>query len=191
MARMHSPARRIRGWAPVIAVAGALALAGCTTGPGQPAPQTTAPDAGASADAGAGAAPGGTAPPEPTVMRAPGPPTEDELATCSTLAQVLPDSTKLVQALGDGKAVDPTLLDRVKQGDAALAGMAPENMKPLVASFSTIVDELEALRSGTDTDGASLDTGQYLRATSAFLDYCLDDVGYVPQAATPSPSPAP
>ena len=188
MARTHSPARRIRSWAPVIAAAaGALVLAGCTTDPGQPEPEATTPAASATPDA--GAAPGGTASPEPTVTRAPGPPTEDELATCSTLAQVLPDSTKLVQPLGDGKAVDPTLLDRVKQGDAALAGMAPENMKPLVASFSTIVDELEALRTGADTDGASLDTGQYLRATSAFLDYCLDDVGYVPPTATPAPAP--
>ncbi|OUE21539.1 hypothetical protein BFL34_00895 [Clavibacter michiganensis] len=188
MARTHRPARRNRSWAPVlVATAGALVLAGCTTGAGAPAPSATTPAAGATPDA--GAAPGGTASPEPTVTRAPGPPTEDELATCSTLAQVLPDSTKLVQALGDGKQVDPTLLDRVKQGDAALAGMAPENMKPLVASFSTIVDELEALRSGADTDGASLDTGQYLRATNAFLDYCLDDVGYVPQAATPTPAP--
>jgi hypothetical protein len=170
-----------------VAAAGALVLAGCTTGAAAPAPATTAPAASATPDA--GAAPDGTASPEPTVTRAPGPPTEDELATCSTLAQVLPDSTKLVQALGDGKQVDPTLLDRVKQGDAALAGMAPEGMRPLVASFSTIVDELDALRSGADTDGASLDTGQYLRATSAFLDYCLDDVGYVPQTATPTPAP--
>jgi hypothetical protein len=188
MARTHRPARRDRSWAPVlVAAAGALVLAGCTTGAEAPAPATTAPAASATPDA--GAAPGGTASPEPTVTRAPGPPTEDELATCSTLAQVLPDSTKLVQALGDGKQVDPTLLDRVKQGDAALAGMAPEGMRPLVASFSTIVDELDALRSGADTDGASLDTGQYLRATSAFLDYCLDDVGYVPQTATPTPAP--
>jgi hypothetical protein len=188
MARTHRPARRNRSWAPVlVASAGALVLAGCTTGAEAPAPATTTPAAGATPDA--GAAPDGTASPEPTVTRAPGPPTEDELATCSTLAQVLPDSTKLVQALGDGKQVDPTLLDRVKQGDASLAGMAPENMKPLVASFSTIVDELDALRSGADTDGASLDTGQYLRATNAFLDYCLDDVGYVPQAATPTPAP--
>ncbi|MBM7410238.1 hypothetical protein JOE38_000061 [Clavibacter michiganensis] len=188
MARTPRPARRIRSWAPVIAAAaGALVLAGCTTGAEAPAPSATTPAAGATP--GAGAAPGGTASPEPTVTRAPGPPTEAELATCSTLAQVLPDSTKLVQALGDGKQVDPPLLDRVKQGDAALAGMAPENMKPLVASFSTIVDELEALRSGADTDGASLDTGQYLRATSAFLDYCLDDVGYVPQTAAPTPAP--
>ncbi|MBF4630268.1 hypothetical protein ITJ42_03465 [Clavibacter michiganensis subsp. phaseoli] len=188
MARTHRPARRDRSWAPVlVAAAGALVLAGCTTGAEAPAPATTAPAASASPDA--GAAPGGTASPEPTVTRAPGPPTEDELATCSTLAQVLPDSTELVQALGDGKQVDPTLLDRVKQGDAALAGMAPENMEPLVASFSTIVDELDALRSGADTDGASLDTGQYLRATSAFLDYCLDDVGYVPPTATPTPAP--
>lgn len=187
MARTHRPARRDRPWVPVLlAAAGALVLAGCTTGAEAPAPATTAPAASATPDA--GAAPGGTASPEPTVTRAPGPPTEDELATCSTLAQVLPDSTKLVQALGDGKQVDPTLLDRVKQGDAALAGMAPENMQPLVASFSTIVDELDALRSGADTDGASLDTGQYLRATSAFLDYCLDDVGYVPQTATPTPA---
>ncbi|MBM7026898.1 hypothetical protein JS515_14355, partial [Clavibacter sp. DM3] len=103
--------------------------------------------------------------------------------------QVLPDSTKLVQALGDGTGVDPALLDRVKQGDAALAEMAPANMAPLVASFSAIVDELDALRSGTDTDGASLDTGQYLRATSAFLDYCLDDVGFVPSSTAPTPAP--
>ncbi|RIJ47297.1 hypothetical protein DZG00_13440, partial [Clavibacter lycopersici] len=147
------------------------------------------PAASASADAEAGAGSGSTAGPEPTVTRSPGPPTEDELATCSTLAQVLPDSTKLVQALGNGDAVDPTLLDRVKQGDAALAGMAPENMEPLVASFSTIVDQLDALRSGADTDGASLDTGQYLRSVNAFLDYCLDDVGYVPPSATPAPAP--
>ncbi|MBP2457752.1 hypothetical protein ABID70_000313 [Clavibacter michiganensis] len=189
MARMHRTERGIRSWAApaLVAAAGALALAGCTTGSGAPDPATTTPAASASPDA--GAAPGGTASPEPTVTRAPGPPTEDELATCSTLAQVLPDSTKLVQALGDGKSVDPTLLERVKQGDASLAEMAPENMKPLVASFSTIVDELDALRSGADTDGASLDTGQYLRATSAFLDYCLDDVGYVPQTATPTPAP--
>ncbi|MCJ1710510.1 hypothetical protein MT344_04845 [Clavibacter michiganensis subsp. phaseoli] len=187
MARTHRPARRDRSWAPVlVAAAGALVLAGCTTGAEAPAPATTAPAASATPDAGAG--PDDTASPEPTVTRAPGPPTEDELATCSTLAQVLPDSTELVQALGDGKQVDPTLLDRVKQGDAALAGMAPENMRPLVASFSTIVDELDALRSGADTDGASLDTGQYLRATSAFLDYCLDDVGYVPPTATPTPA---
>ncbi|WP_244629259.1 hypothetical protein [Clavibacter capsici] len=181
---MHGTARPRRPWPTAVAVAaGAIALAGCTADPGQPAPATTAPAASAPADA------GGTAAPEPQVTRAPGPPTEDELATCSTLAQVLPDSTKLVQALGDGKGVDPALLERVKQGDAALAGMAPENMKPLVASFSTIVDELDALRTGADTDGASLDTGQYLRATSAFLDYCLDDVGYVPPSATPAPAP--
>ncbi|QIS38770.1 hypothetical protein GW572_05315 [Clavibacter capsici] len=184
MARMHGTARPRRPWPTAVAVAaGAIALAGCTADPGQPAPATTTPAASAPADA------GGTAAPEPQVTRAPGPPTEDELATCSTLAQVLPDSTKLVQALGDGKGVDPALLERVKQGDAALAGMAPENMKPLVASFSTIVDELDALRTGADTDGASLDTGQYLRATSAFLDYCLDDVGYVPPSATPAPAP--
>ncbi|OUE27156.1 hypothetical protein [Clavibacter michiganensis] len=190
MSRTHRTARPPRSWAPVVAVAaGALLLAGCTTDGGQPAPETTPPAASAPADAGAEAGSGGSASPEPSVTRAPGPPTEDELATCSTLAQVLPDSTKLVQALGDGKAVDPTLLDRVKQGDAALAGMAPENMQPLVTSFSTIVDELDALRSGADTDGASLDTGQYLRATSAFLDYCLDDVGYVPPSATPAPAP--
>ncbi|WP_310889991.1 hypothetical protein [Clavibacter capsici] len=181
---MHGTARPRRPWPTAVAVAaGAIALAGCTADPGQPAPATTTPAASAPADA------GGTAAPEPQVTRAPGPPTEDELATCSTLAQVLPDSTKLVQALGDGKGVDPALLERVKQGDAALAGMAPENMKPLVASFSTIVDELDALRTGADTDGASLDTGQYLRATSAFLDYCLDDVGYVPPSATPAPAP--
>jgi hypothetical protein len=190
MARTPPPARRFRRWTPVLAVAaaaGTIALTGCTTGPEAPVPATTAPAASAPADAGAD--PGGTANPEPTVTRAPGPPTQDELATCSTLAQVLPDSTALVQALGDGKAVDPTVLERVKQGDAALAGMAPENMQPLVASFSTIVDQLDALRSGADTDGASLDTGQYLRATSAFLDYCLDDVGYVPPSATPAPAP--
>ncbi|CCE74986.1 hypothetical protein [Clavibacter nebraskensis] len=188
MARMHRTAPRIRPWAPVlVAAAGALALAGCTVGADAPVPAATTPASSATPDA--GAAPGGNASPEPTVTRAPGPPTEDELATCSTLAQVLPDSTKLVQALGDGEQVDPPLFDRVKQGDAALAGMAPEGMKPLVASFSTIVDELDALRSGADTDGASLDTGQYLRATNAFLDYCLDDVGYVPQTATPTPAP--
>ncbi|QIS43331.1 hypothetical protein GW571_04925 [Clavibacter capsici] len=181
---MHGTARPRRPWPTAVAVAaGAMVLAGCTADPGQPAPATTTPAASAPADA------GGTAAPEPQVTRAPGPPTEDELATCSTLAQVLPDSTKLVQALGDGKGVDPALLERVKQGDAALAGMAPENMKPLVSSFSTIVDELDALRTGADTDGASLDTGQYLRATSAFLDYCLDDVGYVPPSATPAPAP--
>ncbi|WP_317231922.1 hypothetical protein [Clavibacter capsici] len=180
---MHGTVRPRRPWPTAVAVAaGAIVLAGCTADPGQPAPAPT-PAASAPADA------GGTAAPEPQVTRAPGPPTEDELATCSTLAQVLPDSTKLVQALGDGKGVDPALLERVKQGDAALAGMAPENMKPLVASFSTIVDELDALRTGADTDGASLDTGQYLRATSAFLDYCLDDVGYVPPSATPAPAP--
>jgi hypothetical protein len=190
MARTKTTAPRIRSWAPVaLAVAGALALAGCTADPGQPAPEATAPSASAPAEAGDGA--DGTAGPAPTVTRAPGPPTEDELATCSTLAQVLPDSTQLVQALGDGKGVDPPLLDRVKQGDAALAEMAPENMQPLVASFSTIVDELDALRSGADTDGASLDTGQYLRATGAFLDYCLDDVGYVPPSTAPAPAPAP
>lgn len=184
MARMHGTERPRRPWPTAVAVAaGAIVLAGCTTDPGQPAPASTTPAASAPADA------GGTAAPEPQVTRAPGPPTEDELATCSTLAQVLPDSTKLVQALGDGKGVDPALLERVKQGDAALAGMAPENMKPLVSSFSTIVDELDALRTGADTDGASLDTGQYLRATSAFLDYCLDDVGYVPPSATPAPAP--
>ncbi len=183
MAPMHGTVRPRRPWPTAVAVAaGAIVLAGCTADPGQPAPAPT-PAASAPADA------GGTAAPEPQVTRAPGPPTEDELATCSTLAQVLPDSTKLVQALGDGKGVDPALLERVKQGDAALAGMAPENMKPLVASFSTIVDELDALRTGADTDGASLDTGQYLRATSAFLDYCLDDVGYVPPSATPAPAP--
>lgn len=177
MARTHRPARRIRSRAPLVAVAaGALVLAGCTADPGESA-------------LAAGAGSGSTAGPEPTVTRSPGPPTEDELATCSTLAQVLPDSTKLVQALGNGDAVDPTLLDRVKQGDAALAGMAPENMEPLVASFSTIVDQLDALRSGADTDGASLDTGQYLRSVNAFLDYCLDDVGYVPPSATPAPAP--
>jgi hypothetical protein len=183
MARTHSAGRPARSWAGVVLVAGALVLAGCTTDPGQPAPPTATPSASAPADA------GGTAAPEPEVTRAPGPPTEDELATCSTLAQVLPDSTKLVQALGDGKGVDPALLDRVKQGDAALAGMAPENMKPLVSSFSTIVDELDALRTGADTDGASLDTGQYLRSVDAFLDYCLDDVGYVPPSAAPTPAP--
>jgi hypothetical protein len=178
MARTKTTAPRIRSWAPVaLAVAGALALAGCTADPGQPAPEATAPSASAPAEAGDGA--DGTAGPAPTVTRAPGPPTEDELATCSTLAQVLPDSTQLVQALGDGKGVDPALLDRVKQGDAALAEMAPENMQPLVASFSTIVDELDALRSGADTDGASLDT------------YCLDDVGYVPPSTAPAPAPAP
>lgn len=183
MARTHSAGRPARSWGVVALVAGALVLAGCTTEPGQPAPGTAAPSASAPADA------GGTAAPEPQVTRAPGPPTQDELATCSTLAQVLPDSTKLVQALGDGKGVDPALLDRVKQGDAALAGMAPENMKPLVSSFSTIVDELDALRTGADTDGASLDTGQYLRSVDAFLDYCLDDVGYVPPSAAPTPAP--
>ncbi|MFT2706798.1 hypothetical protein [Clavibacter zhangzhiyongii] len=187
MARTHTTAPRIRSWAPVaVAVAGALVLAGCTSDPGQPDPEVTTPAASAPADAGGT---DGTAAPAPAVTRAPGPPTRDELATCSTLAQVLPDSTKLVQALGDGTGVDPALLDRVKQGDAALAEMAPANMAPLVASFSAIVDELDALRSGTDTDGASLDTGQYLRATSAFLDYCLDDVGYVPPSTAPTPAP--
>ncbi|OUE08367.1 hypothetical protein CMsap09_05420 [Clavibacter michiganensis] len=186
MVRTQPPRRRIRAWGALGGIAmGALLLAGCTTDGGQPAPATPSPSASASADAGTGAGP--TADPQPTVTRAPGPPTEDELATCSTLAQVLPDSTRLVQALGDGEAVDPALLERVRQGDAALAGMAPENMRPLVASFSTIVDELEALRSGADTDGASLDTGQYLRSVDAFLDYCLDDVGYAPASATPAP----
>ncbi|WP_317230738.1 hypothetical protein [Clavibacter sp. MX14-G9D] len=186
MVRTHRPGRRIRAWGALAGIAvGALLLAGCTTDGGQPAPATGSPSASATADAGSGA--GATADPQPSVTRAPGPPTEDELATCSTLAQVLPDSTRLVQALGDGRAVDPALLERVRQGDAALAGMAPEGMKPLVASFSTIVDELEALRTGEDTDGASLDTGQYLRSVDAFLDYCLDDVGYVPASATPAP----
>jgi len=189
MARTHGSGRRIRSrTAALAAVAGMLLVAGCTADPGQPGGATPTPTAAPTgpADAGGEAA---TPAPDPTVTRAPGPPTQAELATCSTLAQVLPDSTKLVQALGDGKPVDPTILERVKQGDASLAGMAPEGMKPLVTAFSTIVDELDALRSGADTDGASLDTGQYLRATNAFLDYCLDDVGYVPQAASPTPAP--
>jgi hypothetical protein len=183
MARTPRAGRPARSWAPAVAlVAAALVLAGCTADP-TPAPDAASPTASAPADA------GGTAAPEPQVTRAPGPPTEDELATCSTLAQVLPDSTKLVRALGDGKAVDPALLERVKQGDAALAGMAPENMQPLVSSFSSIFDELDALRTGADTDGASLDTGQHLRAVGAFLDYCLDDVGYAPSSPAPAPAP--
>jgi hypothetical protein len=189
MARTDRTARRAGATPPaavIVALAGALLLAGCTTDPGEREAGTAAPSASPTADAD-----GGAAAPAPTVTRAPGPPTEAELATCSTLAQVLPDSTRLVQALGDGQPVDPTVLERVKQGDASLAGMAPENMQPLVTSFSSIVDELDALRSGADTDGASLDTGQYLRAVDAFLDYCLDDVGYVPQGATPTPPPTP
>ncbi len=187
--RTRRTSRRAPSWVAAIVVAGALVLAGCTADPGQPAPTTAPPIAGAPAETGAPEDGGGTAVPEPEVTRAPGPPTEDELATCSTLAQVLPDSTRLVQALGDGEAVDPTLLERVSQGNASLAEMAPENMAPLVASFSRIVDELDALRSGTDTDGASLDTGQYLRAVDGFLDYCLDDVGYVPPSAATTPAP--
>jgi len=188
MARTDGSRRRMRSrTAALAAVAGVLLVAGCTADPG---PQDAAtPPASPTAGADAGGTATGTPAPDPTVTRAPGPPTEAELATCSTLAQVLPDSTKLVQALGDGKPVDPTILERVKQGDASLAGMAPENMKPLVTAFSTIVDQLDALRSGADTDGASLDTGQYLRATSAFLDYCLDDVGYVPPTTSPTPAP--
>ncbi|MDA3803374.1 hypothetical protein PED38_01020 [Clavibacter sp. CT19] len=192
MARMDGSRRRMRSrTAALAAVAGVLLVAGCTADPGAQGTATPAasPTAGADAGADAGAGVTGSPAPDPTVTRAPGPPTEAELATCSTLAQVLPDSTKLVQALGDGKPVDPTILDRVKQGDASLAGMAPENMKPLVSAFSTIVDQLDALRSGADTDGASLDTGQYLRSVGAFLDYCLDDVGYVPPTTSPSPAP--
>ena len=188
MARMYGSRRRIRlRTAALSAVAGVLLVAGCTADPGQQGAATPTLSPTAPADAGGGT--DGAPAPDPTVTRAPGPPTEAELATCSTLAQVLPDSTKLVQALGDGKPVDPTILERVKQGDASLAGMAPENMKPLVTAFSTIVDQLDALRSGADTDGASLDTGQYLRSVDAFLDYCLDDVGYVPQATSPTPAP--
>jgi len=190
MARTHGSARRIRSRTAAlaaVAVAGVLLVAGCSADPGAQDAATPSPSPTAPADAGGG--PSGTPAPDPTVTRAPGPPTEAELATCSTLAQVLPDSTKLVQALGDGKPVDPTILERVKQGDASLAGMAPENMKPLVTAFSTIVDELDALRSGADTDGASLDTGQYLRSVDAFLDYCLDDVGYVPPTTSPTPAP--
>ena len=188
MARTDGSRRRMRSrTAALAAVAGVLLVAGCTADPG---PQDAAtPPASPTAGADAGGTATGTPAPDPTVTRSPGPPTEAELATCSTLAQVLPDSTKLVQALGDGKPIDPTILERVKQGDASLAGMAPENMKPLVTAFSTIVDQLDALRSGADTDGASLDTGQYLRATSAFLDYCLDDVGYVPPTTSPTPAP--
>ncbi|KZC95349.1 MULTISPECIES: hypothetical protein [Clavibacter] len=187
MPRTHGSWRRMRSrTAALAAVVGVLLVAGCTADPGPQGAATPSVLPTAPADAGGAS---GTPAPDPTVTRAPGPPTEAELATCSTLAQVLPDSTKLVQALGDGNPVDPTILDRVKQGDASLAGMAPENMKPLVSAFSTIVDELDALRTGADTDGASLDTGQYLRATSAFLDYCLDDVGYVPPTASPTPAP--
>jgi hypothetical protein len=187
--RTRRTSRRALSRAVVVAAAGALVLAGCTADPGQPAPTTATPTAGAPADTGAPADGGGSAAPEPEVTRPPGPPTEDELATCSTLAQVLPDSTKLVQALGAGEAVDPTLLERVRQGNASLAEMAPAGMRPLVASFSRIADELDALRSGADTDGASLDTGQYLRAVDGFLDYCLDDVGYVPPSAATPPAP--
>jgi hypothetical protein len=187
MARTDDARRRRRDTplaAGIAALAGVLLLAGCTADPGEQGAATPAPSASPTADADAD---GGTAAPAPAVTRAPGPPTEAELATCSTLAQVLPDSTRLVQALGDGKPVDPTLLERVKQGDASLAGMAPESMQPLVAAFSTIVDQLDALRSGADTDGASLDTGQHLRAVDALLDHCLDDVGYVPPGSTPTP----
>jgi hypothetical protein len=185
MARMDGTARRTRTIpmaAAVAALAGGLLLAGCTTDPAGPGAGTPAPSASPTS-----AADAGTSSPAPTVTRAPGPPTEAELATCSTLAQVLPDSTRLVQALGDGQPVDPTVLERVRQGDASLSEMAPEDMRPLVADFSAIFDELDALRSGADTDGASLDTGQHLRAVDAFLDHCLDDVGYVPQGTTPAP----
>lgn len=184
MPRTYSLRRRIRVWAGILAASGGMLLvAGCTAGPSTTGEGIPTPGGTAAADAADGAEPA------PRVTRVPGPPTQAELATCSTLAQVLPDSTKVVQALGDGKAVDPVLLDRVKQGDASLAGMAPENMKPLVANFSRIVDQLEALRSGADKDGASLDTGQYISAVNAFLGYCLDDVGYAPRSPAPSPAP--